>query len=543
MAVHEGDVDGTPQNNNVVSAGGESAMTRSPSRERTPAMQDYALKLTETISRELGRRGRSEAVIVSGIRQRAELYEKAFVQAKQDAIVAVASSAAPAERHVSQNETMRKADVEVVPPEMIGKLGALDARLYGKLHDPQRRAEAAQAMAETARLSVAYHAALAAKAPEVSAAVRTAMAMSEKPMEINAASASGDRPTVQRDETASEARRGSMMTLDPGALERVATNRARDLKTVAKQLGLNGIEKATEQQQVQGDARAEERRTAFNSAEGSQSKARPARSTGNNQVASDEVFTASRDEVKPIVPVDVEEKYLRVGTKFYHPKNTHVVAFEDKGNKLQTQSNSEQIAEVMVTIARARGWDEIKVSGSETFRKQVWLEAAAHGMQVKGYIPSAVDKAELAKRIGHVEANQVGAEPRGGGRESRSDPPQVPKVKQSKAEKMKKAEMGEVVSGSQPATEEQKRAQAFAGQSTAEAIAEHPELAGAYAAMASMKKKTAADRLSPQQRAVVMARIEANVVNSIERGELPAVKLREQVAMRRELDDDREITQ
>ena len=48
--------------------------------------------------------------------------------------------------------------------------------------------------------------------------------------------------------------------------------------------------------------------------------------------------------------------------------------------------------------AEARGWDEIKVSGTETFRKEVWLEAASRGMHVKGYVPSEQDKAELAKR-------------------------------------------------------------------------------------------------------------------------------------------------
>ena len=99
----------------------------------------------------------------------------------------------------------------------------------------------------------------------------------------------------------------------------------------------------------------------------------------DNTVESDEIFTASQADIKPLVPQDIEKRYLRVGSTFYHPKNTDLVAFEDKGNKLETRSNSEQIAESMVRIAEARGWDEIKVSGSETFRREVWLEAAATG--------------------------------------------------------------------------------------------------------------------------------------------------------------------
>lgn len=540
MAVQEGDGEDTRQNKNVASAGAENVMSGPPLRASTPARHDYARDLTEAITRELTRRGRSETVIVRGIRQRAELYEKAFVQAKQDAIDAVARRTGPTERCARQDETLRKAEVKVLPPEMIGKLATLDARHYGKLHAPQRRAEVALVMAETARLSVAYRAALAAKAPEVSTAVLTTMATSEKPKEISAASAPRDRRAVQHDRTASEAPRGPTMTLDPGARERVATTRAGDVDTVAKQLGLNGIEKVAKQQLARRDADVEERRTALNGPEGNQPKARPARAAGNNQVTSDEVFTASKDEAKPILPIEVQEKYLRVGRKFYHPKNTNTAAFEDKGNKLQTHSNSEQIAEVMVAIARTRGWDEIKVSGSETFRREVWLEGTAHGMQVKGYKPSEVDKAELAKRNRRVEASLVDLQLRANGRESHSELPQMSKIEQPKAGRMKKTEMGEPSPGWRPATEEQKRAQAFTGQLAADAIAEYPELAGTYAAMTSMKKKAAADRLSAQQRAVVMARIEANVVNSIERGELPVVKVREQVEIRLDLSGDRE---
>jgi hypothetical protein len=507
MAVREGNVEQVRPNDDGVNAGSESLMTTPLARERIPVRRDFARELADTIDRELGRRRRSEAVIVSDIRQRAEVYEKAFVQARQDVIDAVGRDTVPAERHTRQNETLRRADVEVLPPEMIGKLAALDARHFGKLHDQQRRAEAALAMAETARLSVAYHAALAAKAPAVSAVVRTTMAASEKAVDANATSVRGDRHAAPRDRTASDVSRIPPMTLDPAALERVVSNRARDAEAVATQLGWNGIERIEDQkQQARRDAQVEERRTAAAGAEDSQPKRMPARAQGGNQVASDEVFTASKDEAKPIVPVEVEDRYLRVGTRFYHPRSTHLVAFEDKGNKLQTQSNSEQIAEAMVAIARARGWDEIKVSGSETFRRQVWLDAVAHGMHVKGYIPSAVDKAELAKRIGHLEANQ------------------------------------DMSGMRKPASEDRRRAQAFTQKLAADAIMDHPELAGTYAALASMKKKSAADGLNPQQRAVVMARVEANLVNSIERGELPELKLREQVEVRQAHKAVRKVT-
>ena len=66
----------------------------------------------------------------------------------------------------------------------------------------------------------------------------------------------------------------------------------------------------------------------------------------------------------------------------------------------------------------------------------------------------------------------------------------------------------------------------------------HPELAGAAAAVAVMDKQAEADGLNPQQRAVVAARIRQNVTNSIERGELPQVSVKETVEVKQEQKND-----
>ncbi|WEF35959.1 LPD7 domain-containing protein [Pseudoduganella chitinolytica] len=72
--------------------------------------------------------------------------------------------------------------------------------------------------------------------------------------------------------------------------------------------------------------------------------------------------------------------------------------FRDRGSRLETPSDSAQVADTLVAIAQARGWDDIRVSGSTAFCREVWLEAAAHGMHVRGYTPSRDDRAELARR-------------------------------------------------------------------------------------------------------------------------------------------------
>jgi hypothetical protein len=65
------------------------------------------------------------------------------------------------------------------------------------------------------------------------------------------------------------------------------------------------------------------------------------------------------------------------------------------------------------------------------------------------------------------------------------------------------------------------RAEAFATKPPAEAVRQHPELAGSYAAQAAAERQAAADNLTPEQRAVVSRRVQQNIVNALERGDSP----------------------
>ena len=232
-----------------------------------------------------------------------------------------------------------------------------------------------------------------------------------------------------------------------------------------------------------------------------------------NSVESDEIFTAQQRDSAPVIPSDLQKKYIQVGSNFYPPKTPDLVAFEDKGNKLETSSNTEAIAENMVRIAEARGWNEIKVSGSETFRREVWLEAATRHMHVKGYNPSEQDLAALSKRDKSV------------------DPARSP------ISEVKGAAQGLQVAEEQALN--LSRAEVFKRELVPEAgTREHPELAGSYAAAAAIERKAEADGLSPQARAIVAARVRQNIVNSIERGELPSVSKIETIEMSKTTQED-----
>ncbi len=233
------------------------------------------------------------------------------------------------------------------------------------------------------------------------------------------------------------------------------------------------------------------------------------KSAADNQIESDEVFTARQREIKPAGPPEIEQQYLRVGDKFSHPKNINLVAFDDKGNKLETRDSSENIAESMVRIAHARGWDDIKVAGSERFRKEAWREAAVRGMRVKGYTPTEQDKATLAWRAPESEADRIG---------TNSKPLRVRDHHTDEA-------------GHDRANN--RMAESFAQDSDVDAVKKYSALAGAVVALAAMNRKAEADGLDPAQRAIVSARLRRNVVNSIERGAIPDVRLKQEIDPKR----------
>ena len=275
---------------------------------------------------------------------------------------------------------------------------------------------------------------------------------------------------------AKEERKGAI--LDPEALASVASRREADTEAAAKEL-------------------AEHRQEALNAIAKDQRK--PEKSAGQgadggeNEVQSDEVFSPAEDDRPPIVPQDVAAKYLKVGDQYHFQRNPEAVAFRDRGSKLETQTNSAAVADSMVRIAQARGWDEIRVTGSETFKREVWMEAAARGMHVRGYSPTDADKARLA-------------------------------AIQSKSE-FRGRETSNSVEGQR--TREQDKAEAFKNERPETAMQKYPDLAGAYAGVEAARRHVEKEQLSGEEAKVVMARINKNAHNSIERGHVPQVQVNE----------------
>lgn len=110
------------------------------------------------------------------------------------------------------------------------------------------------------------------------------------------------------------------------------------------------------------------------------------------------------------LPEQVAAKYLRKDEKFYFADRT--LAFVDKGGALTVKTENLAVIKDVVAIAQARGWEELAVTGTKNFRREVWKEAFAQGLQVKGYTPAELElqaaEKERTRRLGPNEVRDDG---------------------------------------------------------------------------------------------------------------------------------------
>lgn len=210
-------------------------------------------------------------------------------------------------------------------------------------------------------------------------------------------------------------------------------------------------------------------------------KAKPVQS-GINEVISEDAFSPQLRDSDP--HSDHESKGLDEPATF------------DKGNRMETNSNDSTTAENMVQTIHARGAGDMRVEGSESFRREAWVEGQKRGVNVRGYVPTEDDKREVAE-----------------------------------------------AKSTQPSTREQEMARKFR-ESPEAAVKEYKELAGAVAMEKALQKRLAQDAANKQWTRAQVQQAEAtvrnNIASSIERGKLPEVKVREtHVETQHELNNDR----
>ncbi len=108
----------------------------------------------------------------------------------------------------------------------------------------------------------------------------------------------------------------------------------------------------------------------------------------------------------------VHSQFHVAGSKFHFKDQSQRIAFKDKGKRMVSASNDDRVAHAMATMAEAKGWKNIRVSGHPDFKKEVWLEANLRGLKVRGYAPKERDLQELEDRFDKRSRNTIEYEPK-----------------------------------------------------------------------------------------------------------------------------------
>jgi hypothetical protein len=118
----------------------------------------------------------------------------------------------------------------------------------------------------------------------------------------------------------------------------------------------------------------------------------PPRAERENRLSSG-AGKAAKSTVKGDIPAAVLDRYLIERDlrgrpeRFFRDHRATEPMFQDRGRSLVSHSAYPDAVIDMLKIARHRGWSAVRVSGDPGFRREVWIQAQALGLEVKGHRP------------------------------------------------------------------------------------------------------------------------------------------------------------
>lgn len=124
--------------------------------------------------------------------------------------------------------------------------------------------------------------------------------------------------------------------------------------------------------------------------------AKPANQIGPDRARPGEPKT--RSTAKGDLPQAILDRYLIERDlrgrpeRFYRDHRTPDPAFRDQGRRLSTVRAYPDTVADMLKIAQHRGWTRLKVDGDDAFRREVWIQGRAMGLNIKGYQPRDRDR-------------------------------------------------------------------------------------------------------------------------------------------------------
>ncbi len=103
--------------------------------------------------------------------------------------------------------------------------------------------------------------------------------------------------------------------------------------------------------------------------------------------------TAKGDLPQAILDRYLIERDLRGRPEhFYRDHRTPEPAFRDQGRRLSTDRAYPDTVADMLKVAQHRGWTRLKIAGDDAFRREVWTQGRAMGLNIKGYQPRDRDR-------------------------------------------------------------------------------------------------------------------------------------------------------
>lgn len=78
--------------------------------------------------------------------------------------------------------------------------------------------------------------------------------------------------------------------------------------------------------------------------------------------------------------------------RFFRDHRATEPMFRDLGRSLISSHTYPDAVADMLKIARHRGWDQVRVTGDPAFRREVWVQAQAMGLKVRGHRPRERDR-------------------------------------------------------------------------------------------------------------------------------------------------------
>ena len=153
----------------------------------------------------------------------------------------------------------------------------------------------------------------------------------------------------------------------------------------------------------------------------------------------------------------------------------------------------------MLAIAEARGWSEVKVSGSAEFKRETWIEAQARGVNAQGYKASDLDRQEADRRRAERGQNAPSQGQAANEIKQASTPPQQPATQVSQAERVTTNPQTEAARAPEPLHS------AKAPPSPAAAANDPQKDAAASLAANRQKLKEATAEISPDGRLILAA--------------------------------------